>query len=122
MALIVLFWLGTGLLIAWEKANVAMEMFMVLQIAWAGVFALTKLDIMIAGLVEFGRYSLGYNLPILTTNSCNTYSAIALDCILANNVNISFLLMIVALLTYITLRLANRYLNDKAEGTFIARK
>ena len=122
MVLIVLFWFGTGLLIAWEKGNVAMEMFMVLQIAWVGVVGVTKVDIMMAGLVELGRYSLGYNLPILTTNSCNTYSAIALDCILANNVNISFLLMIVALLAYVALRLLNRYLNAKAEETFIARK
>lgn len=122
MILIILFWFGTGLLIVWQKGNVAMEMFIVVQIAWVGVNAMAKVDIMMAGLVQFGAYSLGYNLNMLTTNSCNTYNAIGLDCMLANNINISFLLMIIALLTYFTLRLINRYLNNKAEKSFIARK
>ena len=99
-----------------------MEMLMVYQITWVSVFGQTKLDIMLAGLVQFGPYSLGYNVPFLSNNSCSTYNVIALDCILANNVNISFLLMIVALVAYITLRLLNKYLNVKAEKSFIARK
>jgi hypothetical protein len=103
-------------MIAIGKGNVGMEMMVVYQIAYASLLSQSKLEISFVGLLEFGKYTAGYNVELIKNQvKCVNFSAINLSCNLFNNLNISFFLMVFIAVIFWGLKLANKLLNDKAE-------
>ena len=105
------------------KGNVAMEMMIVYQIAYVSLLTQDKLEISFAGLLEFGKYTAGYNVDFLISQqNCVNFAAINLSCNLFNNLNVSFFLMVLIAAIFWCLKLANRLLNVRAERLFVENK
>lgn len=62
MALLILFWIAALSFIVINKGNIAMEMIIVYQIAYASLLSQGKLEITFGGLSEIGRYTAGFNI------------------------------------------------------------
>ena len=123
LTLLILFWFMTLVMVFIGKGNVGMEMMMVYQIAYVSLLSQEKLEISFYGLLEYGKYTAGYNVEFLKdVTKCANYAAINMGCNLFNNLNISFFLMILVAVVFWCLKLANKVLNDRAEKEFLENK
>lgn len=123
LALLIMFWIMSLIMIMIGKGNVGMEMMMVYQIAYVSLLSQEQLEISFAGLLEYGKYTAGYNVEFLKDQTkCVNFAAINLSCNLFNNLNISFFLMVLIAVVFWGLKLTNKVLNDRAEKEFIENK
>jgi hypothetical protein len=105
------------------KGNIGAEMMIVLQVAYVSLLSQKDLEIMLGGLSKYGKYTAGFNIEVFENEAkCINFTAISLGCSLINNLNISFAVMILILLVYLVLKLANRMLNYCEEKAFVKKR
>lgn len=115
LALLIMFWIMSLTMVVIGKGNVGMEMMIVYQIAYVSLLSQELLEISFAGLLEYGKYTAGYNVEMFADHKkCLNFAAINLGCNLFNNLNISFFLMVLIAVVFWCLKLLNKILNDRA--------
>ncbi len=105
------------------KGNIATEMMIVCQVAYVSLLSQNDLEIMLGGLSKYGKYTAGFNIEVFENEAkCINFTAINLGCSLINNLNITFAVMILIMLTYLVLKLVHRILNHCAEKAFVKQR
>jgi hypothetical protein len=109
--------------IGFGKGNVAMEMMIVLQLAYMSLLSQSSLSINFGGLSQYGKYTAGFNTQIeALSGECPNFVSIDLKCSLINNLNVSVILMAFLVILYWSLKLTNKLLNDRGQRIFNEKK